>query len=202
MTNKRGLKLSNSEIILDFFEYLKPIADFNEWEMNLLREIIQIRKVKKGTTLLVLGEIPQNLYFVNKGCLRTFYLTDNGSVFIRCLAFEKSFCWSIPGFLNQQPSNEIIDALCDSELIVINKNSFDELNVKSESFRNAYQKVLEQLCMHYASRIESFLTMDAKLRYENFLAKKPSIVQKLPNKILAAYLGITQESLSRIKKIL
>ncbi|WP_428831824.1 hypothetical protein [Flavobacterium yafengii] len=69
-----------------------------------------------------LGEI-SNFYFANKGCMRTFYITENGSEFIRCLAMDKSFCWAIPSFLNQQASNESIEALCDSELVIISKKT-------------------------------------------------------------------------------
>lgn len=199
MAKAKQLKLLNTDTALDFLEYMKSIGNFEVWELEMLTEIIQVKKVKKGDVLLALGEI-SNFYFINKGCLRTFYITENGSEFIRCLAMDKSFCWAIPSFLNQQPSNESIEALCDSELIIISKKNFDILNDKSPRFRNGYQKALEMLCMNYASRVESFLTMDAKFRYENLWAKNPAIVQNLPNKMVAAYLGITQESLSRLKR--
>ncbi|MET0946425.1 MAG: Crp/Fnr family transcriptional regulator [Flavobacterium sp.] len=192
-------KRLNNIIALDFLEHMQSISNFEQWELDLITETIQVKKVKKGEVILPFGET-SHFYFVNRGCLRTYYITENGSEFIRCFALEKSFCWAIPSFLNQQPSNESIEALCDSELIIISKKNFDTLNDKSSKFRNGYQKALEMLCMSYASRVESFLTMDAKLRYENLRAKNPSIIQKLPNKMVAAYLGIAQESLSRIKK--
>jgi len=178
---------------------MQSIGSFEPWEFELITKIIKVKTVKKGETVLALGEV-SNFYFVNKGCLGTTYITDNGTEFIRCLAMEKSFCWAIPSFLSQQPTNESIEALCNSEILIMSKKNFDLLNDKSVNFRNAYQKALEMLCINYASRVESFLTMDAKFRFETLMKKNPVIVQQLPNKIIAAYLGITQESLSRIKK--
>lgn len=192
--------LINAYAMPKFIDYLQSISDFTKEELNMLAKHVQIAKVKKGTTLAAFGEVPKYLYFVNSGCLRTFYRSDNGAEFIRCIAFENSFCWTVPSFLKQQPSNESIDALCESDLVMISKKSIDYLNEKSAGFRTAYQKGLEQLCMNYASRVESFLTMDAKTRYESLLAKNPVIVQQLSNKVIASYLGITQESLSRIKR--
>ncbi len=200
MSKKNSPKLDTTAVVSDFLAYIQIPVKFDEWELELLKECIYVKKVIKGTTLLNIGEVSALLYFVNKGCLRTFYPTSNETEFIRCLAIEKSFCWSIPSFLNEQPSNECIDALCDSELIVIDKTKLKELNKKSLNFRTVYQLGLETLCVNYARRIEGLLTMTAKSRYEMLIAKSPAIILKLPNKIVASYLGITQESLSRIKK--
>ena len=178
---------------------MQTLGNFEPWELDLMTQITQVRFIKKGSTLLAHGEI-SHLYFVTKGALRTFYITENGSEFIRSFAIGKSFCWAIPSFLNQEPTTEIIEALFDSEVIIINKNSFDTLIEKSPRFRNAYHKALESLCMKYAARVASFLTMDAKSRYDNLMTINPEIILTLPNKMVASYLGITQESLSRLKK--
>lgn len=186
--------------IEDFLFYIQQINHFDSWELSMFTDICRTQKVNKGDVLLHIGEMAQKFYFVNKGCLRTFYINQLGTEFTRCLAIEKSFCWALPGFLNNLPSTEGIEALCDSELVVINKADFDLMVQKSIHFSAAYQKGLEQLCISYAMRMESFLTMNAKERYENLLSKNPEIVQKVSNKIVASYLGITQESLSRLKK--
>lgn len=200
MTKNSSLSIQITDIVSDFLIYMKSLVNLEEWELDLLKECIYKKKVVKGEVLLKIGEVCKVLYFVNSGCLRTFYPTGYNSEFIRCLAVEKSFCWSIPSFLNEQPSNECIDALCDSELIVINKKKLKELNEKSSNCNLAYQMGLELLCMNYARRIEGFLTLTAKERYESLISRNPAIIQNLPNKIVASYLGITQESLSRLKK--
>lgn len=196
--------ISGEEDVMDsvfspFFKQLQSKNHFEEWELDLLSESIEVRKVKKGTNLLKAGKISKELYYVNKGCLRTFYTIKDGSEPIRCLALEKSFCWAMPSFITQDPSIEGIDALIDSELFVFSKDIFEMLNEKSINFKNAYHGWLEMLCIIYSARIESLITINATLRYKNLLNENPAIIQKLSNKVVASYLGITQESLSRIK---
>jgi CRP-like cAMP-binding protein len=134
-----------------------------------------------------------------KGCLHTFYTTNKGEEFTRCIALENSFCWSIPSFLKQTPSTENIEALTESELLVIDHASFSKLGQESPLFRDSYTTVLEELCISYAEQIKSLLTMSAAERYKNLLQQNPDIIRQLPNKTVASYLGMTQETLSRIK---
>jgi len=168
-------------------------------EIELLKRHLSFKQVAKKEQLLIKGQICKSLYFVLEGCLHTFYTTDKGEEFTRCIALENSFCWSIPSFLKQTPATENIEALTDGKLLVINHTSFLELNDQSRWFRNSYQAALENLCILYTERIESLLTLNAGERYKSLLQQNPHIIRQLSNKTVASYLGVTQESLSRIK---
>jgi len=168
-------------------------------EIDLLKRHFRIRKAAKKDQLLKKGEVCKSLYFVVKGCLHTFYTTDKGEEFTRCIALENSFCWSMPSFLTQTPATENIEALIETELLVIDRDSFELLCQQIAWFRNGYQAALENLCMAYADRVKSLLTMNAGERYRELLRQNPELIRQLPNKTVASYLGITQESLSRIK---
>jgi CRP-like cAMP-binding protein len=168
-------------------------------EIELLKKHFSLKKIAKKEQLLIKGQVCRCLYFVVKGCLRTFYTTDKGEEFTRCIALENSFCWSIPSFLKQTPATENIESLTESELLVIDHTSFLKLCQQIPWFRNSYIAVLENLCMAYAERVQNLLTMTAGERYKNLLQQNPNIIRQLPNKTVASYLGITQESLSRIK---
>jgi CRP/FNR family cyclic AMP-dependent transcriptional regulator len=168
-------------------------------EIHLVKNHFRMKKVAKKEQLLVKGQIEKYLYFVVKGCLHTFYTTDKGEEFTRCIAMENSFCWSIPSFLRQTPATENIEALTESEILVIDHSSFSKLCQQSPWFRDSYTIALENLCIAYADHIKSFLTMTAAERYRNLLQQNPDIIRQLPNKTVASYLGITQETLSRIK---
>lgn len=189
----------NEKEYTDFYSYLKSISFFEEWEIDLISQRLNLFLVKKGTILLKEGNVSDQLYFVNKGCLRTFYTNDKGADYTRCIALEKSFCWTLPGFLKQTPSKENIEALTDSVLFSINKNDFEFLNKESSGFRNTYVLGMQNLCVTYAERVENLLTLTATERYKNLFEKNPEIVRTLPVKIVSSYLGITQESLSRIR---
>jgi CRP/FNR family cyclic AMP-dependent transcriptional regulator len=168
-------------------------------EIELLKEHLSIRKIAKKEQLLIRGQVCRCLYFVVKGCLHTFYTTDKGEEFTRCIALENSFCWSVPSFLKQTPATENIESLTETELLVLEHTSFLKLCQQSPWFRNSYTTVLESLCIAYAERVQHLLTLNARERYENLLQQNPHIIRQLPNKTVASYLGITQESLSRIK---
>ena len=168
-------------------------------EIELLKKHLSIRKTAKKEQLVIKGQVCRSLYFVVKGCLHTFYTTGKGEEFTRCIALENSFCWSVPSFLKQTPATENIQSLTESELLVIDHTSFLKLCQQSRWFRNSYIAVLENLCMAYAERVQNLLTMTAGERYKNLLQQNPHIIRQLPNKTVASYLGITQESLSRIK---
>jgi len=170
-------------------------------EAELIERYFTVKKAAKREQLLIKGQVCKYLYFVLKGCLHTFYTTDKGEEFTRCIALENSFCWSIPSFLKQTPATETIESLIESELLVTDHASFLKLCQQSSWFRNSYLAVLETLCIAYAERVESLLTMNAGERYRSLLQLNPHIIQQLPNKTVASYLGITQESLSRIKSV-
>lgn len=191
---------NNQNAVESFLTFVQNIVPFEPREIKLLGEKIKSGVAKSGEILLFEGEVARNFYFVHKGCLRVYSITDKGEDFTRCLAMEKSFCWSISSFINQQPSTEFIEALCDSEIIVISKENFNTLSEKSKGFRDAYRMGLEKLSISYANRIENFLTKDASSRYQDLMATNPNLVLQLPNKLVASYLGITQESLSRLRK--
>jgi CRP-like cAMP-binding protein len=168
-------------------------------ETELIERHFTQKKTAKREQLLIKGQVCKYLYFVVKGCLHTFYTTDKGEEFTRCIALENSFCWSIPSFLKQTPATESIESLVESELLMTDHASFLKLCQQSSWFRNSYTSALEDLCIAYAERVESLLTMTAGERYKTLLLQNPHIIQHLPNKTVASYLGITQESLSRIK---
>ena len=191
---------NNPNTVQNFLTFAQKIVQFEPWELELLAQKIRPGYVRSGEILLFEREVARNFYFVDEGCLRTYSITEKGDDFTRCLAMAKSFCWSISSFINQQPGKEFIEALCDSEIIIISKEHFDILLDKSKSFREAYRIVLEKLSISYANRIEDFLAKDARSRYEDLLATNPNVVLQLPNKLVASYLGITQESLSRLRK--
>jgi CRP-like cAMP-binding protein len=170
-----------------------------EAEIELLKKHLSFKRVAKKEQLLAKGQLSKALFFVLEGCLHTFYTTDKGEEFTRCIALENSFCWSIPGFLRQTPATETIEALTEAKVFVISHSSFRELCDQSRWFRLSYQAALEELCILYVERVESLLTLNAGERYKTLLEQNPGIVRQLPNKTVASYLGITQESLSRIK---
>ena len=165
-------------------------------------EFVKYFKHKKATKDEVLvdnGDICRYLFFVIKGCVKAYFIDSDGQETIRYVAFENQFISSIHNFIKQTPSNECLSAVEHSDLLAISYTDFKSALSNSSLFKDFYIKMLEGTYLNNHWRIETFLRLGAKQRYEYLLENNKQLVQRLSNKNLASFLGITQESLSRIK---
>ena len=181
-----------------YINLLQSLVPLEQWEVNLLVKYISIRRVTKNTIFKHAGSTIKELYFVHKGCVRTYYLNKNNKECTRSIAFENFYCWAI-NFLNDFPIHEYIEAIADSELLVFEKEDFNFIVENSPGFRKLYMISLERIALIYATRVETLISMDAKQRYHHLLSNSPEMVLTISNKVVASYLGITEQSLSRIK---
>lgn len=179
--------------------YLRTNTDMSVNEINKIISCFKPMSIKKNTVLLSYSETCKEFYFVNKGCLRTYYITKQGHEKTRYIAFENSFATSISSFISQQKSFEFVDALENSELLAISHKDFYQLVAKIPQWDKFYRTILEMAYIYQNKKIEDLVTLSAKQRYEKLMIETPQYVQRLSNKILATYLDITQETLSRVK---
>jgi CRP-like cAMP-binding protein len=157
------------------------------------------KTVKKNETLISKGDICRYAFFVCKGSVRAYFIDDDGQEATRYIALENQFITTIHSFISQTPTNEFIEATEQAELLQISYSDFKKIIEETTLGRDLYNKQLEVAYATNHWRLESFLKMSAKQRYDFLLQTNPAIIQRLSNKIVASYLGITQESLSRIK---
>jgi len=155
--------------------------------------------VKKNTILLLLGETRNKLYFVNAGCIRTYYITEHGHEKTRFIAFNGMIATSLSSFISQQPSFEFVDTLENSELLYISHSDFYKLVYEIPEREKLYLKLLESAYRYQNKKIEELVTLSAGERYAVLMKEHPMYIRRLSNKILASYLDVTQETLSRLK---
>jgi CRP-like cAMP-binding protein len=184
--------------LANYIKQLKSIVPLEQWEIDAIAKNVYIKRVTRNIIFKHAGSLVKELYFVNSGCLRTFYLDKNSKECTRSIAFENTYCWAI-NFLNDFPIHEYIEALTDSELLVFTKEKFNVLVDSCPGFRKGYMISLERIAQIYAARVETLISMTAKERYKSLLLNNPELVSTISNKIIASYLGITEQSLSRIK---
>ena len=180
-------------------EYLAKNFTSTKTEIDEVVKQFKYLKKEKNEFLVREGEVCNYLYFVINGCVRTFFNDANGQEATRYIAFENQFITTIHSFIEQTPSNENICTVEPSELLAI---SYDDFTLGIQSiplFKDLYIKQLERTYITHHWRVETFLMMDAKQRYDYLLRNEEKIVQRLSNKMLASFMGITQESLSRLK---
>jgi CRP-like cAMP-binding protein len=161
--------------------------------------LLKIKKLKKKQYLLQEGNINRYQYFVNKGCLRTYTIDERGLEHIIQFAIEDWWTGDMYSFLTQTPARYTIEALEDSEVVCLDKASMEELYLKVPKFEKFFRQLLQNAFISLQERIISNLSKPADERYCTFIEKYPKMEQRLPLKQIASYLGITPESLSRIR---
>lgn len=178
---------------------LKYVNDFSEDDLEKIIPCFYPESAKRNTFLLREGSICKEFYFVNKGCLRTYFLDKRGNEKTRYVMPDLYIGTALTSFVSQQPSSEFIEVLDDSELMAISRQDFFRLNKELDSWKVFYQKILEMAYSFQNKKIEGLVTLSAKQRYEQLLHDQPILVQRLSNKVLASYLDLKPETLSRLK---
>ena len=154
---------------------------------------------KRGEVLLEKGKVSRYLYFVVKGCLGIFLTDDDGQEYTRFLIFEGRFGCAFPSFILQRPSVASIQSIEPSEILQINHRDHQYLLDHMPGWERLFRTNLEKEYIDSIQRIEGLISMDSKRRYEILLQENPKLIQRLPSKIVAGYLGISQETFSRLK---
>lgn len=182
-----------------FKDFISELAEVNTQDMSRIMSCITTHKVKRNTIILSQGEVCNKFYFLEKGCMRTYYITQDGQEKTRLISFDNTPVTALTSFINQKPSVEYIDALEDSEILSISHDDFFILVNEIPSWGLFYRRMLELAFTFQNNRIEDLVTLSAKERYEKLLKERPHYIQRLSNRIVASYLGISQETLSRLK---
>jgi CRP-like cAMP-binding protein len=186
-----------------FDQIRKHIAgrvQFTEDEFNLAATFFVPKKIRRRQFLLQAGDVCKSLAFVSNGCLRSYSVDNKGEEHIVQFAIEDWWISDMKSFLTNQPSTYNIDALEDSELLLIDKVSQDKLCCAIPKFEHYFRMLLESNSSAAQLRISDFISSSAEDRYLNFLKTYPKLVQRVPQSQIASYLGITPQSLSRIRK--
>jgi CRP-like cAMP-binding protein len=156
-------------------------------------------RVRRNDVLLIEGDICKHCYFIVKGALSLVSYNRNGDESITNFAFEQEWLTSVQSFVNRQAANERILALENSVLYKIDRDSFQRLTDTVPQFEGIYRELLESSYADSIQRVTTLLSLTATERVEWILQKYPLIFSRLPNKLIAAYIGVSPETLSRLK---
>ncbi|MEM6264554.1 MAG: Crp/Fnr family transcriptional regulator [Bacteroidota bacterium] len=168
-----------------------------ECQQGLLANVTLL-SLEKGTVLVREGQHADKTYYIVQGSARAYYLQEGKDV-SDWFAFEHEFISSIVSFFTHQPSPHFIELLSDSVLIELSRDAIENLSDKYHDFERLIRVVVTKTMLSQQERIASILFQKAEQRYENLLAIHPNIIQRVPLTHIASYLGITLETLSRIR---
>lgn len=182
----------------DFLQTIQLISPLSDEAKQALSTITKTVPFTKGDYILEEGKVCNYLYFVEQGCLRGYYNLDGKEV-TYWLSTEGMFATSFYSFISRKPSYETIRALEDSSLIAIHFDDLTSLYKDFHEIETLGRLVNERYYLQLEERTYALQFLSAKERYEKMLSNNPTWLQRISLGFLASYLGITQETLSRIR---
>jgi CRP-like cAMP-binding protein len=183
--------------LLEIFNSIYPLSQ--ELSDQIVSRTEQLN-VKKKTVLLQKGQVSKTIYFIVKGALRIYYLDPDGLEKSTWLLLEGELAISVFSFFTGSKSFEYIEASEDCELILLHKEHLDYLYNYYIEFNYIGRKLTEGYYIRSEEQANNLRILAAKARYEHVLKTNPKILQRFQLGYVASYLGITQETLSRVRK--
>lgn len=171
-------------------------------ELLELENVCQRMQLDRGDWLLTQGQRCHHAFFVLRGLMRQYSLDNRGREHTLFFAAEGEFLTNVEAICLQKPSSYFIQCIEQAEVLLVGATDLDELSRRMPSFGELRLKLLHEHIQHQQKRITQLQAASAEERYLTFIADYPQMLLRVPQHYIASYLGITPESLSRIRKSL
>ena len=183
-----------------FFENFNKKVSLTPEEEALITIHLTPKKLRKKQYLLQEGDICKVIAFIQKGALKSYSVNDSGNEHIIQFGVEGWIISDLYSFLTGEPATYNIDAIEDSELVLINKSAHEELLQKMPKYETFTRLNITGAYLAMQKRLTSIISSPLEERYASFTAIYPDIVQRVPQHMIAAYMGLTPETLSRVRR--
>lgn len=182
------------------FQNIAKHIDLTDEEKKFFLTLVKPRKIRKKQYLLQAGEVSRFENFVTKGLLRAYTVDNKGQEHIAMFAMEGWWISDLYSFLTNTPATQYIDALEDSEILSIEKSDLEKLYLVVPKFDRLFRKLLQNAFVASQQRILAGISQTAEEQYLAFVKKYPTLEQRIPQHQIASFLGITPETISRIRR--
>ncbi|RSK40328.1 Crp/Fnr family transcriptional regulator [Mangrovimonas spongiae] len=179
--------------------YMKNYVSLTQEETEFLVSKLVYRKYLKGQYILQQGDVSKAQCFITKGCTKMFFVDDEGQEHIIMFSIEDWWTSDLGSFSTQSPTDFNVQCLEDTETIQFHIDSIEEIFEKIPKMERFFRQIIERAFVASQKRIIRNFSMTAKDRYVFFRETYPKIEQRIPQYLIASYLGITKEFLSKIK---
>lgn len=183
-----------------FFKSLSAKIHLTENEKELIKGYLAPKKLRKRQYLLQEGDVCKHAAFVEKGALRAFTIDDKGAEHIVQFAVEGWTIADLYSFITGEPATYNIEALEDAELLLISTTAQEELIKQIPQYEHYLRLQMQGAYIALQRRITAMITMTTEERYTALINTYPNIVQRVPQHMIASYLGLTPETLSRTRR--
>ena len=159
----------------------------------------ETKQFKAKSILLSAGEVANCTYFVNSGILRSFNINDNIIEHVLHFACEGWWIGDMYSYISGKPGNLFLEVLEDAEVVIITKENHQELYQEIPKLERFFRILAENSLVSHQERLMDNLSLTAEERFEKFCSKYPTLIQKVPQKHIASYIGVTPEFFSKMK---
>ena len=184
----------------ELVNYLLQFGSLNQQQIDLVKSKGAFKEIKKDEYFQEAGKIPREVGFLTEGIVRICYYNNKGDEITKYFIEENNLIVDINSYNQKIPSSGYIQAITDCKFIVFSKEAMKELSMTILIWDDLINKILNKALLEKVNKISPMLAEDATERYLSFFTKFPTLANRIPLSHLASYLGITQSSLSRIRK--
>jgi CRP-like cAMP-binding protein len=179
---------------------LKQVYKVSDKDCVRLIQLFEPLEVKKNEHLFRMGEIARYVYFIEQGCLRQYYINNNGEERTIYFKVEDGWCSELQSFLDNKPTELCLQALENSKLQIINQKNWIYAVTRVKSFTMGFIRAQQDTNYILKKRLAEATVETPEEKYVHFLKEEPFLLQRIPLYHIAAYLAMTPETLSRIRK--
>lgn len=192
--------MTMTTIEYNFKQWLAAQMPISESDWELARRLASIQHLKKGDIWLELHKVCSSVAFINKGIFRTYYYNAAGEEVNYCFCTEQCIATSYRSFLMREPSKLAMQALESMEILVLTYENLQQLYTRSEAWQTIGRMLSESAFLMMENYALSLHQESARDKYVRLLAEQPSVVQRVSLQHIASYLGVSRETVSRIRR--
>lgn len=179
--------------------YINRYVSFTEEELEIFQSYLIPKTVRKKEFILKEGNYCTSRYFIAKGCVRLFYIDKKGNEQIIHFGIDNWWITEYESLINKDPSKVFIQALEPTELLELSEDSFEELCKKVPKTEQLFRKIMEKTYIAAQKRIEYIFSLNGEEQFQLFVNANPEFTQRVPQYMIASYLGMSPEFVSKVK---
>jgi CRP-like cAMP-binding protein len=182
------------------YQKITAICSISQEDYQFFRDLFTLKKLRKRQYFLQEGDVSKYQAFVAKGILRSYTVDEKGGEHILQFASEGWWIADLSSYLTGEPSFLNIDALEDADLLLLSKADWERAMEKLPALEHYFRVILQNHLVATQKRLLQSLAETAEMKYNRFLKTYPECIQRMPQHMIASYLGVTRETLSRVRK--
>lgn len=182
------------------FSHIEHKVALSDAEKSAIAAFFTFKKIRKKQFILEEGDICMHLSFVNKGLIKSYRLDEKGNEHISLFGWEGWWISDFNSYINQQPATLYIDAVEDTELFLLSQAAYEQLTLDVPIMDRYFRLLYQNSLVTKDERLISSNSYSAEEKFQRLIQSNPEIMQRVPQHLVASYLGLAPETLSRIRK--